>query len=471
MSVSPLLSSMCAAVRIMCGLDDDNQFFKMIIIPNKATSSGSEHVCIGPKFHALTREIYTGVKIMTRVEGSIAHSLSRLPTASSAPTHFDTQLVATDQGSIRLAKRQEPEQGEGVFESFKRSFWVFFDRISHLLCGKGESAARARADEALIAAPARRVSSSCCYGLAGSENRPYGMLMDRTVKSLGVAASVLDQKTLGQRILGQVRKLFACSTGDGESRTLDKLKFKALFSVCRSTATAQRAISRPLERAHDVDSGLNALYLGGFGRALTAEAVQGLVADKPGAPVVRDLAATLSMTKDVATRYRSLPLKQVLKVIGDGQYFLDKGDALALFLGGIVAFAKAFAEQSERVQTQVPQNQRIEACVQHLMGALTPNQCDKIKLRLNDFLAGEACRVFDFANAQSALFREDWVGQQLFRLGFGGQVIEPLLTYLGLQPRADDAPVDIPSVRELNVDELAALSRVLLPPRIHSIKV
>lgn len=418
---------------------------------------------------------------MLSVEGSIAHSLSPVATTSSTSPHLNTQWVATEQDSASLGKRQELEKGGGVLECLgaflMRPFRALHERISHLLRSEGGPGTRASdVDESLVPPVIRQVSSPCLYKLAGAENRPYGLLMDRTVKSLGAAASVLGQeKSLGQRLLkgiDSLRKLFVCSADDGESQTPDRQKFKALLKACRNTATAQGDISRPLEGASDVNRGLNAFYLAGFGRVLTAEAVQGLVsAEHSGALDVHELAARLNRTKDVATRYRSLPLKQVLKVIGEGHYFLEKGDALAVFMGAIVTFAREIAEQRENTQTRVPQDQHIETAVQNLLGALTPAQKDRLRLRLNDFLAEKAYRVFDFAREQSSLSREDWVGEQLFRLSVGEQVMEPLLKQLQLQPRGDDALVDIPSVDEFDIDELAALSRVLVPPQIHTPKV
>ena len=418
---------------------------------------------------------------MPSVEGSIAHSLSPVATTSSTATHLNTQWVATEQDSARLGRRQELEKGGGMLECLgaflMRPFKALHERISHLLCSEDGPGARASdVDESLVPPVIRRVSSPSPYQLAGAENRPYGLLMDRTVKSLEAAASVLGQeKTWVQRLLKclySLGKLFMCRTGNGESQSPDKQKFKALFNACRNTGTAQGDIGRPLDGVRDVNLGLNALYLAGFGRALTVEAVQGLeAAKKKGAPAVHEFAARLNRTKDVATRYRSLSLEQVLKVMSEGQYFLNKGDALAVFLGGIAAFSKELAQQRENVQKRVPQDQHIEASVQNLLGALTPAQKDRLRLRLNDFLAEKAYRVFDFAREQSSLSREDWVGEQLFRLSVGEQVMEPLLKQLDLQPRDDDALVDIPSVDEFDIDELAALSRVLVPPQIHTPKV
>ena len=148
--------------------------------------------------------------------------------------------------------------------------------------------------------------------------------------------------------------------------------------------------------------------------------------------------------------------------IGDGQYFVEKGDALAVFLDGIVAFAGEIAEQRKNVQKFISQDEHFASSVQTLLRTLTANQQDALKLRLNDFLAAKAYRIFDFAKAQSYLSRDDRVGQQLLSMSLGEQVMEALLNELQLQPRRDeDIPVDIP-VGSLDPDELAAVSRVLV---------
>lgn len=412
---------------------------------------------------------------MDKVADLSASVLSAGPMASISSTKSRARLVVSDQNSFSVGKRQDTESGGRVLKrlgaSLMQPFMVLRERFSHLLRSAGGSTTGANgADEPTVPLCSRPVAPPCFYALAGAENALYGRRMDSLVKSLDAAASVLGQKqTLGQRLLKALdsfRKWFVCSTRDAESCTSDKQKFKALFDECRARATAPRATHSP-EGASDVANGLTALYLEGFGRELTAEAVQWLVAEeKKGASAVDELAAKLKATKDVATCYRSLPLKEVLTAIGDGQYFLEKGDALAVFLDGVVAFAGGIAEQRRGVQTFISQDKHFATAVQSLLGTLTPTQKVAIKLRLNDFLVAKAYRIFDFAKAQSYLSRDDRVGRQLLSLSLGEQVIEPLLEELQLQPRRDDdIPVDIP-VSALDTDELAALSRVLVHAQI-----
>lgn len=412
---------------------------------------------------------------MDKVADLSASVLSAGPMASISSTKSRARLVVSDQNSFSVGKRQDTERGGRVLKrlgaSLMQPFMVLRERFSHLLRSAGGSTAGANgADEPTVPLCSRPVAPPCFYALAGAENARYGRRMDSLVKSLDAAASVLGQKqTLGQRLLKALdsfRKWFVCSTRDAESCTSDKQKFKALFDECRARATAPRATHSP-EGASDVANGLTALYLHGFGRGLTAEAVQGLVAEeKKGASAVDELAAKLKATKDVATCYRSLPLKEVLTVMGQGQYFLNQGDALAVFLDGIVAFVEEIFEQRKSVQTLISQNEYIKTSVQTLLGTLTPIQKAAIKLRLNDFLVAKAYRIFDFANAQSYLSRDDRVGRQLLSLSLGEQVIEPLLEELQLQPRRDDdIPVDSP-VGSLDTEELAALSRVLVHAQI-----
>ena len=408
---------------------------------------------------------------MDKVADLNASVLSPEPMASISSTKSRARLVVSDQNSFSVGKRQDTERGGRVLKrlgaSLMQPFMVLRERFSHLLRSAGGSTAGANgADEPTVPLCSRPVAPPCFYALAGAENARYGRRMDSLVKSLDAAASVLGQKqTLGQRLLKALdsfRKWFVCSTRDAESCTSDKQKFKALFDECRARATAPRATHSP-EGASDVANGLTALYLHGFGRGLTAEAVQGLVAEeKKGASAVHELAAKLKGTKGVATGYRSLPLKEVLTVIGQGQYFLNQGDAVAVFVDGIVAFAEEIFEQRQSVQTLIPQDKYIKTSVQRRLGTLTPIQKNVIKLRLNDFLADKAYRIFDFARVHSYLSRGDQLGKQLLSLSLGEQVMAPLLNELGLQPRSDNKiPADI-SVGALDIDELAALNRVLV---------
>lgn len=158
------------------------------------------------------------------------------------------------------------------------------------------------------------------------------------------------------------------------------------------------------------------------------------------------------------TCYRSLPFTEVRTAIGDGQYFVEKGDALAVFLDGIVAFVGEIAEQRKNVQKFISQDDHFASSVQTLLRTLTANQQDALKLRLNDFLAAKAYRIFDFARTQSSLSRWDSVSQQLSSLSLGEQVMDPLREQLQLLPRSQGAV----TVSELDADELAALNRVLV---------
>lgn len=407
---------------------------------------------------------------MSKVEGSMDLGLPPEPDASITDTKSSFLFVKNDPTSFGFCQRRESERAGGVLKrlgaSLMQPFMVLHERISHLLRSEGGSAAGASGAEPTVPPVITPVAPPCSYALAGAENTLYGHRMDSLVKSLDAAASVLGQKqTLGQRLLKALdsfRKWFCCSAHGGDSYTPDQQKFKDLFEECRENATALWDINPP-EGASDVANGLTALYLHGFGRELTAEAVQGLVAEeKKGASAVHELAAKLKGTKGVATGYRSLPLKEVLTVIGQGQYFLNQGDAVAVFVDGIVAFAEEIFEQRQSVQTLIPQDKYIKTSVQRRLGTLTPIQKNVIKLRLNDFLADKAYRIFDFARVHSYLSRGDQLGKQLLSLSLGEQVMEPLLNELGLQPRSDDdIPADI-SIGALDIDELAALNRVLV---------
>lgn len=413
--------------------------------------------------------------MVDKVADLSASVLSPGPMASISCTKSDARLVASHQDSFSLGKRQDTERGGRVLKrlgaSLMQPFMVLRERFSHLLRNAGGSTAGANgADEPTVPLCSRPVAPPCFYALAGAENALYGRRMDSLVESLDTAASVFGQKqTVGQRLLkalDSIRKWFCCSAHGGESHTPDQQKYEKLFKECRENATAPRA-THSSEGASDVANGLTALYLEGFGRELTAEAVQGLVAEeKKGASAVDELATKLKATKDVATCYRSLPLKEVLTVMGQGQYFLNQGDALAVFLDGVVAFAGEIAKQRRGVQTFISQDEHFTTSVQTLLGTLTPIQKAAIKLRLNDFLVAKAYRIFDFAKAQSYLFLDDRVARQLLSLSLGEQVMEPLLEALQLQLRhVDDIPADTP-VSALDTDELAALSRVLVHAQI-----
>ena len=401
----------------------------------------------------------------------IASALLLESMASTTSTGSNIQFVKSDQSTSSFGKRRDTVRSGGVLKrlgaSLMQPFMVLRERFSYLLRNAGGSTAEANGvDEPTVPPCSVRVAPPCFYAFAGAGNRRYGLCMDNMVNSLDAAASVLGQEqTLGQRLLkglDSFRKWFCCSAHGDESCTPEQQKYKDLFDECREHAPAL-CDTNSSEGASDFANGLTALYLHGFGRELAAETVQGLVAEeKKGALAVHELAAKLKATKDVATCYRSLPFKETLEVFIEGEFFLEKDDALAVFLGGIVAFAEAIFEQRKSVQTFISQYAYIKNSVQALLGTLTPIQKAAIKLRLNDFLVAKAYRVFDFAKAQSYLSRDDRVGQQLLSMSLGEQVMEALLNELQLQPRRDeDIPVNIP-VGSLDIMELAALSRVLV---------
>lgn len=404
--------------------------------------------------------------IVSKAGDPIASALLLESMASTTSTGSNIQFVKSDQSTSSFGKRRDTVRSGGVLKrlgaSLMQPFMVLRERFSHLLRNAGGSTAEANgADEPTVQPGSRPVvAPPCFYALPGAENRRYGLCMDNMVNSLDAAASVLGQEqTLGQRLLkglDSFRKWFCCSAPADESLTPEQQKYKDLFDGCRKNKADQRNTNPPEGASH---VGLTALYLHLFGRELTAEAVQGLVAEgKNGRAAVHELAAKLKATKDVATGYRSLPFTEVLKVFIEGKYFLDKGDALAVFLDGIVAFAGEIAEQRKNVQKFISQDDHFASSVQTLLRTLTANQQDALKLRLNDFLAAKAYRIFDFARTQSSLSGWDSVSQQLSSLSLGEQVMDPLREQLQLLPRSQGAVI----VSELDAEELAAVSRVLV---------
>lgn len=397
----------------------------------------------------------------------IASALLLESMASTTSTGSNIQFVKSDQSTSSFGKRRDTVRSGGVLKrlgaSLMQPFMVLRERFSHLLRNAGGSTAEANGvDEPTVPPCSVRVAPPCFYAFAGAGNRRYGLCMDNMVNSLDAAASVLGQEqTLGERLLkglDSFRKWFCCSAHGDESFTPEQQKYKDLFDECREHAPAL-CDTNSSEGASDFANGLTALYLHGFGRELTAETVQGLVAEgKKGGAAIHELAVKLAATKDVATCYRSLPFKEVLEVFIGGDFFLKKDDALAVFLDGIVAFAGEIAEQRKNVQKFISQDDHFASSVQTLLRTLTASQKVAIKLRLKDFLAAPAYRIFDFARTQSSLLRQDWVGQQLFSLSLGEQVMEPLLKQLELPARSQG---DV-TVSELDADELAALNRVLV---------
>lgn len=336
--------------------------------------------------------------------------------------------------------------------------------------------------------------------LPGTGNAAFKVFVGGTVTALEVAATVLGKK----KRLGHGLAKHLQSAPKPPVVGSDKEKYKALFKAAASASPPHEGVageprkgkgmfhkarkmigvSKPSERpqasadavirvAVSDGKGLNALYFSAYGRAATAESVRGLVVDKEsGAARIRAFARQLALTEASGATYRSMPLKDVIAVFSDVEHFLALGDALAAFVGGMASFADSFARkyagQHGKDCLRVAPDLHVEGFVSGLFAELTEPQRKLLKTRLVTGLAEPAQRIFTFAHEQASLYRGGELGHQLSRLGFGLRLMDALRAGLNLEPWQG---VESVNVDDLNVDELAALSRVLMPPPIHSIRV
>lgn len=245
-------------------------------------------------------------------------------------------------------------------------------------------------------------------------------------------------------------------------------EFYPLDCACKGAGYRALYHVRPARIGRRQGNGINELYFSRFKGPARGPVDPDLASAANGAPNLQALCDNLSATRTQGRCYRSLALDAALKQLGSGQYFVERDNALVVFLGGVVDLADKLARKHGLANPEDLDVRQIDAGVGSILNSLTTGERNAVKLRLGDFLAESAEQVTTFAHEQASRVPGGHLGHPLALLGVGTRMVEALLRRLELEPLA---PSSVAHVGELAVDELAALSRLLMPPDVHTPKV
>lgn len=404
---------------------------------------------------------------MTSVHDFASTSGSLSAFIVSLPSSGDTAWIETSADDASLAATSESQPPRGVLTRLGacliRPFRALQKWIARLLAGPASrpEAAGHPVRQAEPPMAAGKIAPPCFYARPGPEDGRYAAFIERAV-----AALVADATATAPGEGAHARSVASAEAVPAKQKRLRLKNFTRLIPSVQARAAAPLSAASQPGLAGARSNRINDLYFNLFTAPTSGRADPALLHQAPSAYTRQVLGEHLSAARTQGRCYRALALDTALKQLVSGQHFVARDDALAVFLGGVVDLADKLLKKHQVSSAPDLQDRDIEVGVEAVLSRLTSNERIGIKLRLGDFLAEKAERIGTFAHEQASRHPGGNLGHQLALLGLGSRVLEALLDRLDLDPLVARAAVPVADVTALAVDELAALSRLLMPPEV-----
>lgn len=402
----------------------------------------------------------TSVQDLASTHGSANAFIGPLTCASAG-------WIETSRDDTALATRAEPGRPQGLLARLgaclSRPFKALQEWIARLLAGPadhheaaGNAGAPVRSVEPQIAP--LKIGPPCFYDQPGPDDARYGAWLASAVDSLLAGGATASGR--GAHGPGTAAQADAPS----KKKRIRVKNFTRLIATAKARVIAPSITSDQPGLAGARGNGINELYFSLFKGPARGPVDPGLAS----AANLQALCDNLSAARTRGQCYRPLALDAAFRQLGSGQYFVERDNALVVFLGGVVDLADKLARKHGLANPEDLDVRQIDAGVGSILNSLTTGERNAVKLRLGDFLAESAEQVTTFAHEQASRVPGGHLGHPLALLGVGTRMVEALLRRLELEPLA---PSSVAHVGELAVDELAALCRLLMPPDVHTPKV